>query len=281
MTLRVLTWNVEGHAGDDSRQNALRDAIKSADPDLVSLQEVHRDDKYDQLGHLLSATDLTGVHDSDVIQGASAGTALASRWRPNRVVGTMLPGDPTMPAPNALAAVIPLPIGVNILFVAVKPYWPLNGEALRCRDALAIADLESTLRQDAPSIIAGDFDAMPDSDCMQFFAGRRVLDGRSVHYLNAWDVAGDGGPGHTWTTENPRVAAFVESGLIEPVHHRRIDHILVHGPEGHAITWGSDSLRVSQPVRAVATSCQVVFKAQPASDHYGVLAEIELTRIGA
>ncbi|MDR1236939.1 MAG: endonuclease/exonuclease/phosphatase family protein [Propionibacteriaceae bacterium] len=279
MTLRVLTLNVEGIEGDESRQADLRNAIAAINPDLLSLQEVVRNDSYDQLSQLLGDTGLIGVHDLDLINTQSAGTALATRWPASQVVGQLLPGHPLMPSPNALAAVIPLPIGVNVLFMAVKPYWPLNGEALRCRDALAITELESTLRQAAPAIIAGDFDAVPTADCMQFFAGRRVLDGRSTHYLNAWDVAGDGGPGYTWTTENPGVTKFIDSGLIESGHARRIDHILVHGPEGHVIVWGEDKLKVEQRVRAVITSCEVVFREPPVSDHYGVLAEIELSRV--
>ncbi|MDR1635615.1 MAG: endonuclease/exonuclease/phosphatase family protein [Bifidobacteriaceae bacterium] len=275
MTVRVLTWNVWGREGEWARQDAMREAIASVDPDLVALQEVARDIDFDQLEHLLGQTGLVGVHDSDVIQAPSVGTALASRWAPERVVGALLPSQcpPDAPAPNALAAVIPLPIGVSLLFMAVKPYWPLNAEAVRCREALAIVDLEERLRQAAPSIVAGDFDAKPDGDCMQFFAGNRVLEGRSTHYLNAWDVAGDGSPGHTWTVENPGVAPCVGMGAVEPGHARRIDHILVHGPGFQ--DWGGFAYRV----RAVVTRCEVVFTDPAPSDHYGVLADVELTRV--
>lgn len=49
-----------------------------------------------------------------------------------------------------------------------------------------------------PTIIAGDLNAGPDAASVRFLTGRQSLSGRSVHYHDAWPVAGDG-PGHTWS----------------------------------------------------------------------------------
>jgi endonuclease/exonuclease/phosphatase family metal-dependent hydrolase len=272
MRLRVLTLNVWGAAGPEERQDALRDAIGALDPDLVALQEVVRHDDYDQLSHILGATDLTGTHQLDVLQATPVGTALGARWRPTNVVGAMLPAPSGYPPPSLLAATVPLPIGVELLFIAAKPYWALDGESYRARSAVLIADMAQALHRPAPTVIAGDFDATPDSDSMRFFAGRRVLEGKSAYYHNAWEVAGDGGDGHTWTVANPDVAAGVADWGIEPGHARRIDHILVRAPG-----WGPTPAQPGDPeVRAMVASCEVVLDSPPVSDHYGVLAEIDL-----
>ncbi|MDR2378570.1 MAG: endonuclease/exonuclease/phosphatase family protein [Bifidobacteriaceae bacterium] len=277
MTVRVLTLNVWNTDGPPQRRQALPGAIAALNPDLISFQEVVKTTDYDQLADLLSETDLIGFHDSDVLEAPSIGTALASRWPPAAVVGSLLPGPPEFPPCNLLAAAVALPIGVELTFIAVKPYPPLNGEQHRLRQAVYLAQIAEALARPAPTVVAGDFDATPDADCMRFFAGRRVADGVSTHYLNAWDVAGDGGPGHTWTAVNPWVGEYVDSGLVEPGHARRIDHILVHGPEGHAIRWGAAAAKDTPRVKALVLDCRVVLDDPPLSDHYGVLAEIEFT----
>lgn len=263
MTLRVLTLNVWNTDGAPERQELLRAGVAALDADLISLQEVVRTDDYDQLDWILGDTDLHAVHQLDLIDAPSwGGTALASRWAPTRTVGTLLPGR--VVGACAIAAVIPLPIGVDLLFHAVKPSAQFDHEADRCRQAIAITALDEQLRGPAPSIIAGDFDATPDADCMRFYTGRGVLDGRSVHFRDAWEQAGEGGPGHTWTSDNPGVAATTALGWIQIPHRRRIDHILVGGPFAHP------------DVHARIVRCDVVLADPPASDHYGVLAEIEL-----
>jgi len=47
-------------------------------------------------------------------------------------------------------------------------------------------------------ILAGDFDAAPDSSSIRFWTGRQSLDGISVAYQDAWEAVhpGDAGPAH-------------------------------------------------------------------------------------
>jgi len=263
MSVRVLTLNVWNTDGPTQRQKRLRDAIGDLRPDLVSLQEVVRTHDLDQLGDLLDGLDMFATHDTELISGETWGNAIASRWKPRSVEGHRLPSD--VPGPTALAAIVPLPIDVDILFLGVKPSYRFTDEALRCQQARAIAGLEETLRSPAPSIIAGDFDATPDSACMRYYTGLAPLDGSSVHFRDAWAIAGDGTEGHTWTTDNPYVASVESSGWIQAPHHRRIDYVLAGSPEQHPA------------VRSRITSSQVVMNTDPfPSDHYGVVAELEL-----
>lgn len=269
VTLRVLTINLWNIDGEPARRDLLRTGIAALGPDLIALQEVARSDEYDQLTDVLADTELFGVHQLDVLPvtpaGEQAGTALASRWRPERVEGFHLPQShgPEGHA-CALAATIPLPGGLDVLFLSVKPSWRLDAEADRIRQVRAITDIDAEFRRPTPTILAGDFDATPDADCMRYLHGRAVLDGHSVHYHDAWTIAGDGGPGHTWTRENPLAAPVVDELVGQAPHARRIDHILV------------GSRHVHPDIAAYVRRCEVVLADPPASDHYGVLAEIEI-----
>lgn len=264
LTLRVLTANIWNLEGDPGRQRLLRDAIQDLQPDLLSLQEVTRQDGRDQLAEILAGTRLHGVHQLDLLDphpaAARAGTALATRWEPTEVEAIALPR--ALGAECAIAATIPLPLGLDLVFMAVKPTWRLDAEAARLAQVRAIAELDAKLRRPVPTIIAGDFDATPDADCMRYLAGRAVSEGTSVHYHDSWAVAGDGGPGYTWTSDNPLARPVVEQAIGQLPHARRIDHILVGSRHNHP------------DVSARILRSEVVLTDPPVSDHYGVFAEI-------
>src|SRR5262249_41819763 len=156
-----------------------RDGIAALDPDLIALQEVVGTGLLEEL---LSGTDLTGFHQRDLTGEAQGDTswmqtAVATRWKPASVTARALPGR--TPYAAVVAATIPLPIGCDLLFLAAKPSWQFDEEAERCAQALAITALDQELRAEAPTILAGDFDATPDAACMRFYTGKSPLDGRS------------------------------------------------------------------------------------------------------
>ena len=268
MTLRVLTLNVWNLTGSPDRQESIRKGIAALRPDLVALQEVVRSTTRDQLTELLAGTGLHAFHQNDMVDGQlqnqEFGTALASRWQPARIDVTALPASQHDAAECAIAAAVPLPTGPKILFMSVKPSWRLDAEAHRVAQAHEIAQFEAKLRCDVPTIIAGDFDAVPDSDSMRFLTGKSALNGHSACFHDAWAIAGDGGPGHTWTADNPLAAPEVERLVGQPGHARRIDYILVGWRDAHA-----------QAVARVRR-CRLALANPPVSDHYGVLADIEV-----
>jgi endonuclease/exonuclease/phosphatase family metal-dependent hydrolase len=123
-----------------------------------------------------------------------------------------------------------------------------------------------------PPVMGGDFDATPDTSSIRFLTGLQSLDGRSTFWADAFAQAGDGTPGYTWTSDSPFVQPFMEAVFGQPVHHRRIDYVFVGSP----IRW--------KP-RLIVTSARVVGQYADGgapSDHYGILAELELDgdRIG-
>jgi endonuclease/exonuclease/phosphatase family metal-dependent hydrolase len=53
--------------------------------------------------------------------------------------------------------------------------------------------------RDMPVILAGDFDAAPDSASIRFWTDRQSLEGTSVAYQDAWEAVHPGCAGHTFS----------------------------------------------------------------------------------
>ena len=126
-----------------------------------------------------------------------------------------------------------------------------------CRQVLA-----SRPKGGFPPIIAGDFNAEPDSDEIRFMTGGHSIDGRAVYFHDAWRVAGERGDGITWSNRN----AYVRPNL-EP--DRRIDYIFT----GYPLRGGVGMLK----------RCRVVCDDERdgvwPSDHFGVWAELHTEKV--
>jgi len=86
----------------------------------------------------------------------------------------------------------------------------------------------------------------------------------ALQEVDAGSGNSNGSPGYTWSSDNPNVAPFAAAVLGQPVHHRRIDYLLVGSP----FRWWP---------RIVVRSCRVVLTeagSDAPSDHYGVLADL-------
>jgi endonuclease/exonuclease/phosphatase family metal-dependent hydrolase len=274
MRLRVLTFNVWNTRGDARRTELINRALRRLAPDLVSLQEVVRDDERDQLAELLDGTGLHGTHQRDTLGRVLpfgerfGGCAVATRW-PHAVVETLdLRGADSPDVPWAtLATVVDLPELGELLFVVATTAWRPAAEAARERQVLAIADLEARHRRQLPTLLAGDFNAAPEAASVRFLTGRQALHGRSVLFHDAWEVAGEG-PGFTWDADNPNAGEEMDLIVGQPNHRRRLDYVLVGGWDAHP------------RARARILSAERVFDAPVEgvwlSDHYGVLVDVEL-----
>ena len=108
-----------------------------------------------------------------------------------------------------------------------------------------------------PPLLLGDFNAEPDSAEIRYVTGRQSLGERSVAFLDAWQVAGDGGPGFTWSNTNDHARPNLEPD-------RRIDYVFAGFPRRDG---------TGQILR-----CRVVCDAAEdgvwPSDHFGVYAEL-------
>ncbi|MGV9880761.1 endonuclease/exonuclease/phosphatase family protein [Streptomyces sp. NPDC003006] len=277
-SLRVVTLNIWNNRGDATARTALINAeLRRLEPDLVALQEVLPH----QLPELLDGTGLHGTHQSQTAATAPphvdryGGTAIATR-QPHRIVevldqrGRDAPDVPWL----TLAALVPVAPPAtepstreDVLLIAPTTSFRLDAEAQRERQVLALTDLDARHRTALPTIMAGDFNAVPDSAGIRYLTGRQSLSGRSTHFHDAWEIAGSG-PGHTWTADNPHATEDIERLVRQPGHHRRIDYIFVGSPHAHPNAFArvrGAELAFDKPVDGVW-----------ASDHYGVVADLEV-----
>ena len=79
-----------------------------------------------------------------------------------------------------------------------KPSWDFNSERERELQAVALTRVVARHAppEGFPPIVAGDFDATPDSASIRFLTGKQSLAGMSVYYADAWQdgfLAGRGG----------------------------------------------------------------------------------------
>ena len=120
----------------------------------------------------------------------------------------------------------------------------------------SVIQLEREPDAPIPPIVAGDFNAEPDSTEIRFMTGLATLDGKSVYFQDAWRVAGGGGPGFTWDNRNEFAVADREPD-------RRIDYIFV-GWTPHC----------GVGVSAARLVCDRALTGVHASDHLGLVAEV-------
>ncbi len=274
MNLTVLAINVWNNAGDSRRMGLLNSELRRIAPDLVAFEEVLQTPEYSQLEELLKGTGLHGTHQLDVVTSAPpwidhyGGSAVATRW-PHRVAEVIDPRLPdAMDVPWATMAVsVPIPNEGELLFISASTSWRLEAESARERQAVALADLDARHRGPLPTIIAGDFNATPDAASIRYLTGRQSLGGRSVHYHDAWEVAGEG-PGFTWNIDNPNGRSEMDAIIRQPNHRRRIDYVFIGSwyahPKAHCYI-KSAALAFDQPIDGVWVS-----------DHYGVSVDLDI-----
>ena len=131
----------------------------------------------------------------------------------------------------------------------------------------AIDSIVAARAGDTPSVLMGDFNARPEADEIRWLRGLVTLSSRRTYYQDAWDRLHPDERGWTWARANPytKPLAFLEPG-------RRLDYIFV--------------TPMRRDGRATIHSCRIVLD-QPAadgayaSDHFGLLAEIQMDGVAA
>jgi len=274
-TIRVLTMNIWNFAGEyEVRQRLLREGVRDLSPDLLAFQEAGCDGKRDQVRDMLDGLGYHVIHqfDGQAQWPGRDGCAIASRW-PVELLETvsLQVTDHARAYPYAailVRAQAPAPVG-PLLFSCAKPSWEMNREVERELQAVELAKViaRHADRNQAPSIVAGDFDATPDSASIRFMTGRQSLGGLSVHYRDAWVETGGGMTGYTWTFRNGSAAGVIDRCFQDRQHERRIDYIFLGSPHDYARRACIREARVvlDKPVAGVWPS-----------DHYAVFAEIEV-----
>jgi endonuclease/exonuclease/phosphatase family metal-dependent hydrolase len=262
MSLSVLSLNILHDRGPwQQRARRIREWLDLLDPDLVGLQEVLRGEGRDQCAELFESRgyqlDFGRACAFWSDPSLDFGNAVASRW-PIRVRQELaLPESGDGETRSALNVSVEAPVG-PISFTSTHLNWKFHHGHVRERQVVALCDFAMQLRpaDGFPPILVGDFNAEPDSAEIRYIKGLQSLEGRSVYLRDAWEQAGDGGRGLTWSNRNPYARSWMEP-------ERRIDYIFSGSPLFAGV--------------GLVTKCQVVCH-EPRdgvwpSDHFGVYAE--------
>jgi endonuclease/exonuclease/phosphatase family metal-dependent hydrolase len=260
-TMRVITWNVWGRYGSwEERQNALEAVLAPARPDVVCLVESWSTPTTTQPARI--AAELGQQHSlfvGDRTQdGWTSGVGIVCRWPVASHERRPLSGDAGDGACSALFVTIDGPRGLIQLFVVMLDY-PLNASARRQSQVRQLcAFVEEVARRRHVTVVCGDFNAGPDSDEIRLLTGRSATPVPELVFYDAWEVAGDGTAGITWSNQNPLAA-------VGRYPDRRFDYILSAWPRlgaaGHPVHSELLGLRPSSDETQI-------------SDHYGVLADL-------
>jgi endonuclease/exonuclease/phosphatase family metal-dependent hydrolase len=261
-TVRIVTWNVWGQFGRwAERQAGIGEALAAAAPDVVALVETWSGGDADQPGQLARRLGFEhSVFAGDWPQeGWVSGLGLASRWPVTAHEYRALPGEAGDEGGggSVLFALIDGDRGPLQVFVVVLDYR-LDASAARQAQARQLAEfVAARTRRRHPTVICGDFNAGPDSDELRMLTGRAATAAPGLVFYDAWELAGDGTPGHTWSNANPLAAVALYPD-------RRMDYVLSAWPRRGG---------AGHPVRCERLG--VVPEGQPQlSDHYGVLADL-------
>lgn len=266
MSISVLTLNLWHDSGPwPARQERIREWLDALDPDLIGFQEALRGESLDQVETLLEGR---GYH-VDYVRASSFwrddsslsfGNAIASRWPIRERHELVLPDRGDGETRAALTALIDAPVG-DLSFTTTHLNWKLHQGDTRCAQVLALAEQVLRVRPKGgfPPIVAGDFNAEPDSDEIRFMRGAHAIGGRSVYFNDAFRVAGDAdqGAGHTWSNRNPYARTAFEPD-------KRIDYVFTGYPK-------RDGVGVLERCRVV---CDDEKDGVWPTDHFGVYAEL-------
>jgi endonuclease/exonuclease/phosphatase family metal-dependent hydrolase len=263
MSLGVLTLNLWHDQGPyPKRKQRIREWIERLEPDLIGFQEALRGAHWDQTAELLEnlgyQLDFVSARDFWSDPQLEFGNAAASRWPVTKRETLRLPESEDQEVRAALALTVAAPAGA-IRFTVTHLNWRLDHGYVRERQVVALCAfvLERLPEGGFPPILVGDFNAEPDSSEIRYVTGLQSLEGRSVHFRDAWREAGDGGDGVTWSNRNPYAVPWLEPD-------RRIDYVFVGRPRADGV--GS------------VESCRVVCDDEQdgvwPSDHFGVYAEL-------
>ncbi len=232
--ISVVTWNVGWRFGDwQPRQEPIAVTLERSGADIICLQEVwaERHEGSDCADQAALLADRLGMHqvrgETAANSEVSFSNAVLSRWPITSMINLLLPNSTGAPGHRrALHVTLDTPRG-SLHVITAHLDHRFDGSGTRTRQLAVIcahiAALERSPATDFPVIFAGDLNATPESDEIRALTGRRVPYENGLVFTDAWEVAGDGSPGHTWRRDNPLLH-------LAQWPNRRLDYILTSWP---------------------------------------------------
>lgn len=278
--VRLVTLNLWGNQPPlDGRLALAARQLQALAPDVVGLQEVRplngRDGPTtaDYLAEKLGAnvvyeTSLTW-RDDDFFAGhpgGQEGLAILARHPILEHRVTRLPVARRTEKRILLSALIDLP-GGPIWCHTTHLHYRLDDGVARERQVVAIDCALKAIADACPpgqvQLLCGDFNATTDHDEIRYLRGFTTLAGGRTHYQDAFARAHPKADGHTWSSENELTRPLRSLDI-----DRRIDYVFVttRRKDGRGTVLDA---RVVLDERHPDGYC--------ASDHYGVLAEVQIS----
>lgn len=276
MDVRVVTLNLWGDREPlAARLDAAARALAALRPDVVLLQEVRCGDGLEntaarlagRLGDGCSATYACATAGPAGTWGAGSGAGeegLAVLTRHRVVAHRELELPEARPDERRLLLSARLEIeGRPVDVHTTHLHWRLGDGLARERQVLALDEAARAFGADAPRILAGDFNAAPDTDEIRFLTGKHTLGGRRTVWQDAFARVRPHEDGWTWASRNPQT-----EWLRWLDRDRRIDYVFVspEAPDGRGrVLDARVALDAPDPQSGVWPS-----------DHFAVVADVQI-----
>ena len=258
--MRLMTWNLWWRFGEwESRQPAILQTLETANPDVVCLQEVwSSEDGTDQAHELAQALGMNYVRTPERWwNGHSFGNAILSRDPISTSTAIQLPPTDGPGTRWALSAIIDRN-EVRIPVICTHLDYRFDQSQRRQEQVRALFDLvQSEHNAEAhPVILAGDFNATPNSAEIRMITGEAPTPVEGLAMTDAWPQCNDA-PGWTWDKRNPYLANATWP-------QRRLDYVFVSWPRPAPLgNIESAQLAGVEPINGVT-----------ASDHWAVVVDL-------
>jgi endonuclease/exonuclease/phosphatase family metal-dependent hydrolase len=266
--LRFVTLNLWGENGPwAQRLDVVSDTLSGVRPDVVALQEV-RDaprrvpNQAETLARRLGWNHVFAP--ATAWGGGHEGLAILSKFPIGAFDSRPLPHSQESEGRIVLSARIDSDFGQVWVHNTHLSFREHEGRK-REDQVLALDEAVTAHKNDAPQVLMGDFNAVPHSDEIRWLAGLTTLNERRVYYQDAWDMLHPDEPGYTWARENP-----YRDGMYWLRADRRLDYVFVT-PVRRDRRGTVHEARLIFETPTVRAGAERVF----ASDHYGVLAEVQ------
>jgi len=257
MSFVVGTWNLQWQFAEwEERQPAIVNVLADLDADVVMLQESWRS-QVERLAEMLGYHHTWAGYDPGDNPERSMGNAILSRSPIQSSAHIFLPDEKGREYRTIVSARIATPFGILPAFTTHLDHRYDQSATRMSQLAMASEFIEEHGDGALPPVLAGDLNAVHDSDEVRKLTGRSTpyVDGRA--WTDAWEQVGDG-PGLTWSNDNPYLTKAAWPN-------RRLDYVM--------IGWPRAQRPIGNPIRAWLFGVEPI-NSVVASDHYGVAAEI-------
>ncbi len=257
---RIVTWNVWANSGPwEQRFARIEQLLRGMDPDIIAMQEVWKADGQEPLAEIANHL---GLHYSPCTEWfepaqLDSGTAVLSRWPVSETHHRRLQGFDGGDGGLVQFARVDGPRGQIEVFVVMLDWRPDLSHVRQAQVRELAAYVAETTNAAHPVLICGDFNAGPDSDEVRMLTGLAQPASPGLVFYDSWEVAGEGGNGHTWAKRNKWAAAAL-------LPDRRIDYVFSAWPRARG---------AGHPVRCEVLGAPGLDGVDP-SDHFAVMAEI-------